>query len=352
MKKQYDVLALIGRFQGLHKAHEELLEIAGKMADKVVVIIGSAGSPRSPKNPWTSAERAEMLSPVMTRLAAHTGASYHIDYNVDTIYDNDGWVARIQDIVYSNSGATDRIGLIGHKKDMSTKEYLEMFPQWEFVGVDLIQQLDATQIREIYFSDNYNPNFLAGVVSPTVLKFLDHFRMKAEFEYIMNEKRVIADRKKAYENLPYPHVAVTVDAVVTMCGHLLLIKRKSAPGKGLWALPGGYFDAVKDATPTDGILRELEEETLIDLPKKILRGSIKKVEIFSHPSRSQLGRSITFAAHIPLENNGKGLPTVTGADDAERARWTPFVEIDRSTLFDDHYDIISNFIPLVNYNVD
>jgi bifunctional NMN adenylyltransferase/nudix hydrolase len=141
---------------------------------------------------------------------------------------------------------------------------------------------------------------------------------------------------------------VTCDAVVTQSGHILLIKRKSHPGKNLWALPGGYFDAVKDNTPLDGILRELDEETKIDVPKKVLRGCIKAERHFAAKDRSQLGRSITFAAHISLPGGEWKLPKVKGEDDALKAKWVPFVDVKRELLFDDHYDIITNFIPMVN----
>lgn len=344
MKKQYNVLALIGRFQGPHKAHFELLERAGKLADLVIVIIGSADTPRSPKNPWTADERIDMLSPEIQRLSTFTDADFILDRNIDTKYDDDGWVARIQTVVDNHSKPGDRIGLIGHKKDIETKRYLEMFPQWEEVGVELVEVLDATQIRDLYFSDKFNPNFLTGVMPQSVIAFMMQFRETEHFNYIMAEKKCIADRKKPYEQLPYPMVAVTVDAVVTQSGHILLIKRRASPGKGLWALPGGYFDAAKDDTPTDGILRELEEETKIDVPAKVLRGSIKRIETFSDKDRSQLGRSITFAAHIPLTGGEWKLPKVKGSDDAEKAKWVPFVDVKREMLFDDHFDIISHFV--------
>lgn len=359
MPKQFDTLALIGRFQGPHKAHFELLERAGKMANQVVVILGSAFRPRDFKHPWTAAERIAMLAPEVQKLQEFTGAKYIMECTHDTLYDYDAWVARIQTIVGRFTKSVDRIGLIGHAKDIETKEYLDMFPQWERVGVELIEVLDATQVRNMYFSDKFNPNFLTGVMPPSVISFLTKFRDTPEFDYIMAEKKVIEDRKKNYANLDYPNCAITVDSVVVQAGHILLIKRKSSPGKGLWALPGGYFNAggwsnrekkfiEPDMTPTDGILRELVEETMIDVPKKVLRGSIRSIREFGHPNRSLLGRSITFAAHIVLNGGEWKLPKVKGMDDAETAKWVPFIDVRRETLFDDHADIIQSFVPSID----
>jgi len=359
MPKQFDTLAVIGRFQAPHNAHFELLERAGKLANQVVVILGSAHRPRDFKHPWTAAERMQMLAPELLKIQEFTGTKFVIECTHDTLYDYDAWVARIQTHVAKHTVPSDRIGLIGHAKDLETKEYLEMFPQWERVGIDLIEILDATQIRDMYFSEKFNPSFLTGVMRPSVVSFLMKFRETPEFAYIMAEKRVIDDRKKSYASLDYPSCAITVDAVVVQAGHILLIKRKSSPGKGLWALPGGYFNAggwsnrektfIKpDMTPTDGILRELSEETMIDVPQKVLRGSIRSIRDFCHPNRSLLGRSITFAAHIVLNGGEWKLPKVKGCDDAETAKWVPFIDVRREHLFDDHADIIQSFVPSID----
>jgi bifunctional NMN adenylyltransferase/nudix hydrolase len=345
--KQYDTLVLIGRFQGPHKAHFELLEKAGKLAHQVIIVIGSAYAPRSPKNPWTADERANMMAMELLRIAKFTGTIFKIERNIDTLYDDDGWVARIQDIVKKHTKDGDRIGLIGHKKDDETTRYLNMFPQWEYIPSNPIEVLDATDIRNLYFSDKFNQSYLTGVMPPSVISFLMKFRETEDFQNIMEEKKVIDAYKERAKAYPYPPVAVTCDAIVVQAGHILLVKRRAHPGRGLWATPGGYFDAIQDDTPLDGIIRELKEETCIDVPEKVLRGCVKEVRHFSARGRSQLGRSITFAAHIALKEGEWKLPKVKGSDDAEKAKWVPFVDIKRELLFDDHYDIITHFVPLV-----
>lgn len=59
----------------------------------------------------------------------------------------------------------------------------------------------------------------------------------------------------------YPHIAVTVDAVVFRAApaRVLLIKRGRAPFEGAWALPGGFVDMAE--TCADAAARELQEET-------------------------------------------------------------------------------------------
>ena len=56
-----DIAVLVGRFQPFHEAHLALLTRALTVASRCVVIIGSAFQARTPKNPFTWKERAEMI---------------------------------------------------------------------------------------------------------------------------------------------------------------------------------------------------------------------------------------------------------------------------------------------------
>ena len=62
------------------------------------------------------------------------------------------------------------------------------------------------------------------------------------YDYLKQEHDYILGYRRAWEAAPYPPTFVTTDAVVVQSGHILLIQRKAAPGKGLWALPGGFLN--------------------------------------------------------------------------------------------------------------
>jgi len=337
---KYDTLVLIGRFQPVHNAHAEIIYRASQMAKQLIIIVGSAKQPRTFKNPWTGYERRTMLHNIIASI--RTTCDIRIEENTDTIYNNPAWAGRIQAIVGKYTKSTDNIAIIGHKKDSSTTEYLEMFPQWGYEDTPSIQPLNATNIRDIYFRKDTNINFLASVVPQPVLQLLEDWKVSDEYEQVIHEREFVDMYKKQFASLQYDPVFVTVDAVVICSGHVLMIKRKSEPGKGLWAMPGGFLNAATDKSIQAGMIRELREETGIKVPVPVLIGSIQKTQVFDAIERSTRGRTITHAFRIDLTNGE--LPKVKGTDDAEKARWIPIAALDSEVCYEDHYEIIQTML--------
>jgi bifunctional NMN adenylyltransferase/nudix hydrolase len=338
MSKKYDTLVLIGRFQPLHSAHLEIIKRATALTDQLVIIVGSANQPRTYKNPFTFDERARMIKDATRGL----NMQVYVEPNIDTIYNDQAWAVRVQGIVskYRVLGGAG-VGIIGHKKDDSSF-YLDMFPQWGYENVELIEFLSAVDIRDLYFKWTFNSNFIKNVVPETTYDFLMEFRKSEEFAQIIREREFIAEHNKQYAGLKYPPIFSTADAVVICSGHVLMIKRRAEPGRGLWALPGGYVNANSDKTVEDAAIRELREETQIKVPAPVLRGSIVRSRVFDAIGRSPRGRIITHAFYIQLPDGE--LPKVKGSDDAEKARWVPIAEVQSEQCFEDHYEIIQHFL--------
>ena len=332
--KKYEVLVLIGRFQPFHQAHLEIIKRATALTDKLVVIVGSSFQPRTYKNPFTFEERRSLIKVATGGLSIDIA----VEANTDTIYNDQSWAVRVQGIVSKHASSKSKIGIIGHKKDESSF-YLDMFPQWGFESVNLIEPLDATDIRDLYFRRSVNMSFIKGVVPAATYEFLRSFEQSPEFEQIMKEREFVINYKKQYASLPDPPIFSTADSVVICSGHVLMIRRRAEPGKGLWALPGGYVNANTDKSVEDAAIRELREETIIKVPAPVLRGSIVRSKVFDAIDRSPRGRIITHAFHIQLPDGE--LPKVKGTDDADKARWVPIAEVKSEECFEDHYEIIS-----------
>ena len=328
---------LIGRFQPLHNAHLEIIKRCTALTDQLVIVAGSAKQPRTYKNPFTFDERAGMIRAATAGLSMRV----YVEPNIDTIYNDQAWAVRVQGIHSKYQILGTKTAIIGHKKDDSSF-YLDMFPQWEFVNVEEIEPLSAVNIRDLYFKQDVNMRFIQGVVPETTFDFLMKFKETDEYAQIIREREFVANYKKQYASLPYPPIFSTADAVVIQSGHVLMIRRRAEPGKGLWALPGGYVNANTDRSVEDAAIRELREETGIKVPAPVLRGNIKRSKVFDAIDRSPRGRIITHAFHIELPDGE--LPKVKGQDDADKARWVPIADVKSEECFEDHYEIIQHFL--------
>jgi bifunctional NMN adenylyltransferase/nudix hydrolase len=315
----------------------EIIKRCTALTDQLVIIAGSANQPRTYKNPFTFEERKRMI------LAATAGLNMrvYVEPNIDTIYNDQAWAVRVQGIYskYRILGTKDAV--IGHKKDDSSF-YLDMFPQWEYINVEQIEPLSAVDIRDLYFKESVNYKFIQGVIPETTYDFLLDFAHTEEYRQIIREREFVATYKKQYASLPYPPIFSTADSVVIQSGHVLMIRRRAEPGKGLWALPGGYVNANTDRSVEDAAIRELREETGIKVPAPVLRGNIKRSKVFDAIDRSPRGRIITHAFHIELPDGE--LPKVKGQDDADKARWVPIAEVKSEECFEDHYEILQHFL--------
>jgi bifunctional NMN adenylyltransferase/nudix hydrolase len=335
--KKYDVIVFIGRFQPFHNAHLEIIKRATELAEHTAIIVGSANQPRTFKNPFSYDEREYLINETLMMV----NASYSIHPIQDTIYNDDAWVSRVQSIVNKINPFEDiKVGIIGYKKD-ETSFYLDMFPQWDLIEVPLIEELSASQIRKLYFKEDYNPNFIKSVIPVEVLEFLNKFSKTEDYDQILREIDFVEKYKSQYAAFPYPPTFVTVDAVLVQSGHILMIRRRAEPGKGLLALPGGFLDALSDKSLEDAMIREVREETQLKVPVPVLRGNIVEAKVFDAIERSTRGRTITHAFHINLPNGE--LPKVKGGSDATSAKWIPISKITPNECFEDHYEIINYF---------
>jgi bifunctional NMN adenylyltransferase/nudix hydrolase len=337
MTQSYDVAVVIGRFQPFHNGHLALVREALRVAPRVIVVIGSAFAARSPRNPWTYEERAMMLSEA---LSAEEVARVQWIPMRDYFYEP-RWRKVLVDKVTELTGGA-RIGVVGHFKD-TTSDYLDGFDRWGLVRVPLLGDVHATELRHAYFADANvvgEPHF-AQATSEFTRRWLADFARRPEYLQLREESAALEAYKRAWQSAPFPPTFVTVDAVVTCRGHVLLIRRGKSPGKGSWAVPGGFLDPSE--TVLQGALRELTEETGLTLVGEAC--TPKAAHVFDHPQRSQRGRTISHGFHFELQ--AAQLPRVQAADDAAAAEWILCSELTarESEFFDDHFHTFLGLLP-------
>jgi bifunctional NMN adenylyltransferase/nudix hydrolase len=351
---KYKACVFIGRFQPVHKAHLKIIQQALEISETVIIAVGTAKRSKTIKNPWSTSERIEMIKDALAEIydvkpgwtdKPHETLSRIKFVEVrDHKYNNTKWATEIYSKAVQAGATQDKdTALIGAYKD-SSSFYLNMFPQWNLEVLDLVKThkgdvLSATDIRDELFQTRkalHNERYLNDITYNTLLSWCntqDYDRLWAEYNHIQSYK-------EKWSGSPFPPVFVTVDNVVIKSGHVLLVKRGGHPGKGLWALPGGFLDYNEHIN--DSAIRELKEETRIKVDKPILRRSIVDTKVFDHPERSDRGRTVTHAFLIDL---GEGpLPYVKGSDDAVGAHWIPLADLQalEHEMYEDHMDIITN----------
>lgn len=331
----YDFLVFIGRFQPFHVAHLAVIREALRQAREVIVLVGSAGQSRNLRNPFTVDERMAMIRACLNE---DEQDRVHLQPLRDSLYDDERWVTDVRAAVVavmarSAQGQDSRVGLIGHDKD-DTTYYLSLFPGWGSVAVDNIDAISATPLRTAYL--------LGEAVDETrfpegAIRFLRDFRQTEPWSELQAEARFVREYKAAWSQAPYPPVFVTVDAVVVCNDHILMIERGGRPGVGQWALPGGFLD--QEETLQSASLRELNEETCLEVPRDLLKASLAGGRAFDDPYRSVRGRTITHAFYYALPDQPQ-LPAVNAADDARAAFWVPLSAVTPERMFEDHFHLI------------
>jgi bifunctional NMN adenylyltransferase/nudix hydrolase len=122
-----------------------------QIADRVVVVIGSANEARTLKNPFNTFERTNMIAASLSLDEAQ-----RVDIvSVDDYADDRVWVAAVKGQVYRivnrRAACHIRIAILGHARDASSF-YLSLFPDWSLIALPEYQRISATNVRQHYYA--------------------------------------------------------------------------------------------------------------------------------------------------------------------------------------------------------
>lgn len=333
----HDLAVCIGRFQPFHLGHQAVIDGALDMADKVLILIGSSFEPRSLRNPWYYAEREAMIRACYT---PEDNARIICKPIRDIRYNDALWISQVQKAVYDIQKNPKAKVTLTSNHSLSTGYYNTFFPQWSDNTIEHDYTISGTELRNHLFGGG-SVQDIAAHLPEQLIPALTQFMASEDGQNLQQEHHFIELYKKGWENVPFAPTHVTVDAVVVQSGHVLLVKRTAQPGKGLWALPGGFIH--HEETLLNAMVRKLKDETQIKVPVPVLFGSVKGSCVFDAPFRSARGRTITHAFHIELRGE-EDLPKIKGSGDSANCAWTPLAQLDSTVMFEDHYFIIQKIL--------
>ena len=332
--KEYSLGVYIGRFQPFHNGHLHVVLEALEKCEKLLMLVGSVNLAPSIRNPWSFNERRDMI---------YLGVPYKyrdrliIEEIRDSSYMNSSWIANVKSVIWQYNDTSKEVLLVGHGKD-ETSWYLKAFPEFNYLDVKNVTNIDASNIREQILEGNPTlwPTQVPEQVCEMLLKLIKH----TNFTMVREEYIHVKEYRKSWEGSPYEPIFVTTDAVVLAEEHVLVVRRGVEPGKGKIALPGGFLNAKEPIQ--ESCFRELFEETNISLSRESLLTCLKDTHVFDSPNRSSRGRTITQAYCFDIEN----MAYVTGGDDADKAFWFPLVNLGpkEREFFEDHAQIINFFL--------
>lgn len=138
-----------------HHGQLALIRQALALAPRCVVVLGSAHQARSPRNPFTWHERAEVI-----RLALPEADRHRIHFApVRDFYNGPRWARAVEpgrcaagQPLPACGLPTPRVVLVGHFKD-ATSTYLNDFPAWALHAAPRqYGELHASDLRRAYFT--------------------------------------------------------------------------------------------------------------------------------------------------------------------------------------------------------
>ena len=129
--------------------------------------------------------------------------------------------------------------------------------------------------------------------------------------------------KRQYPKKP----VVGVGAIILDEGKILLEKRKNAPGKGKWSVPGGLVDLGERIE--QAVIREVKEETGLDVYEPRL---VDVVNYVSLGEKDVVKYHFVIVDYLVTVKEGKP----KASSDAEALKWVPLNEVEE-------YDLTESF---------
>lgn len=371
---------LVHRFHWCTAALREWLESQAKSSDILCIVLGSTQSSPSGREPLPLAIRKKMRESCVKGLPARV----LLLEMPDLLYQPQAWAALLQRKLDAALGTTPQPAKWLAATEVAERRWRYWFhhPDVEVAAAlrgSLAQLpqtiLDAEQkLQRLYFEENAKTasgeiegspqggDAIEAIGMPSAVKDYVSFQQTPLWQQCQLDHLAVKKFIDKWVSAPYTPIFHTVDALVKcrvptdkgakvkengeQCSagsdsgtdYVLLIQRGRAPGKDLWAIPGGFLEP--EESRYTGAVRELQEETGLDLSHPDLQADCQGHWVIDAPRRSARGRILTTLYVFDLGVRHE-LPAVAGADDAACAEWVTLDDVQAEACFEDHCFLLS-----------
>lgn len=338
---EYDVVMIHARGQvWTHAMNDAVIQLA-RRGTHTALLLGGGRMARSLRNPFLFQERA----PAIRESIGLSDDQLTIRDLPDLPYDPRAWDMLVSGLAndavqiptQSADGAARYLAV--DLIDDGASHHIQERGRRDMLTVAL--RPESAIMRDRFFTEESTE--WARDLPKAFWGFLAGWSATEAYDYVASEARAVLKYRASWEAAPYPPSFNAADSLVIQQGNILLVERAGTPGRGQLALPGGFID--QGETSTEAAIRELHEETRIELTTDLLR-YIHQSDLdrtFDDPWRSTRGRTYSHASVYRADKLDRtDLLKVEPADDAKRAFWHPIDTLAPERMFEDHWHIIQN----------
>lgn len=347
-----NIALVIGSYQPLNSKEADVLTHAHRNSEHVIILIGSSNRSPTFLTPFSFEQRKEMVEKFMeSQVMDHSITILPLN---DHLYNESQWLHEVNtkvDSVIEHLGVRDaKITLFALDRKESS-DFKNKFPQYDVNAIKTTRESTSGLIEDLY---THSLDYLihSGRVPESTWANILTWSASDSYIHSKDEYEFVSNYRKQWEAAPYQPVFFTTDAVVYYKGHVLLTKRRSHPGYGMYGLPGGFLDPKKSTK--DSMLKNLKKDTSIEIGTPILKSNIISSRLFDDPKRSTRGRIITEASLIVLDDvtSIRSFPKTKRSKNGEdQVFWVPVNRLDGMAheMFEDHYFIIKTMLNSVMF---
>lgn len=146
----------------------------------------------------------------------------------------------------------------------------------------------------------------------------------------MNEKDFLNNYNIHDFDVPLCTVDMTIFSLIEGDLNILLVHRDEHPGKGKWALPGGFVGLNQDSSIEAAAHRKLKEKTGFS------SAYLEQVETIGSPNRDPRGWSLTVLYYALVD-----ISRVKLSHSERQAQWWPLSKVKKERLAFDHNELIN-----------